>query len=365
MTIQTLRRFWKALEQIPGGEADALEWRQRLGEEWQLASRYLRPTNALAEAVSCPSPGGDECPRKVIDVGGGRYRAVCRARPRLCDTLDLKDTDVAILALDRPKLFKELAAALDSSPTTPPRQSRAPVVEIGRYAVVAGVSAPVFMAMPDPRDRLGEADFRAAGLSSGPAVILLLASTALPPAVRGRMHDTRHDILLLPEVIGGVRARGLVPLQPAGVILHRVRGALQAGLTQGKTVPGWLLPPDTQWEQITMRLTSREVIACTVFQETRTLDPGALGLSKARSGKAATAWVIVTALARNRGHLRIRDPKARESGKKQIEAVRAALKAYFGLTEDPIPWKRSKKEYIARFVISEAITERERQLLPP
>lgn len=361
MTIQTLRRFWKTLEQVPGGETDGREWRLLLGDEWRLASRYLRATDDRADAVSCPSRGGDECPRKVIALGGSRYRAVCQARPPLCDPLDLDATDVAVFALDRPKLFKDLAAALDSVPSAAPRASRDAVVEVGRYAVAAGVSAPVYLALPDPRDTLGETDFRASGLGRDPAVILLLAQNALTPALRGKLQDDGHEVFLLPDVVGATQSAGLATMQPVSVLLQRVHAALQARMAGGATVPAWPLPPDTRWEQITMRLISPHEIACSAMGETRPLDPGVLGLRNVRNGKPVTAWAIVTAMAVGRGRFRIRDPKGREKGKKQVEAIRAAFRSFFGLTDDPIPWDRNAGEYAARFTISDEVPQQARE----
>lgn len=361
MTLQTLRRFWKALEQIPGGETDGREWRLRLGDEWQLTSRYLMATGDRADAVSCPSPGGDECPRKVIDLGDGRYRAVCRARPSLCDPLDLSAQDVTVFAVDRPRLFKELAAALDSAPPAPVRASRDAVTEIGRHAIAAGVSAPVFLALPDPRDALGVADLRAAGLGRDTSVVLLLAQSALSPDLRGHLQDGGHEVLLLPEVMGATEKGGLAPLQPHAVLLQRLRGALQARLTRGETTPGWPLPPGTRWEQITMRLISSQEITCSVRGEARTLDPATLGLRNARNGKPVAAWAIMTALARGRGRFHIRDPQSVERSKKQVEAARAALRSYFGLKDDPLPWHRAGGEYVARFVISDEVPKHERE----
>jgi hypothetical protein len=56
---KTLRRFWRTLDALPGVATDARDWRNRLGDEWPLAVRYLRRTGQLAAAMGCPSPGGD------------------------------------------------------------------------------------------------------------------------------------------------------------------------------------------------------------------------------------------------------------------------------------------------------------------
>ena len=353
MMTQTLRRFWKALEQIPGGETDAREWRLRLGDEQRAVSRYLRPTGEYIGAVGCPSPGGDACPRKVICLGHGRYRAVCQTRPPLCESLDLCDADVAVLAVDRPRLFQDLAAALDSSPSTPVRGTNDPVVEIGRHAIAAGISAPLFLAMPDPRRTLEEATFRAAGLSSDPATILLLTENALSADSRGRLQDAGHEILILPDVIGGLRTEGLVSLQPAAVLLQRVRGALRARLTTDKTGPAWPLPPGTRWEQITLRLIADETMLCSINGVSRDLDPQFFGMRSKKNNKPTKSWGLLCLLASYRGRRHARDRTRIAVIHKRCSLLRRELCGAFGLEGDPLPWLEAEQAYVAKFVISD------------
>lgn len=353
MAIQTLRRFWKALEQIPGAATDGREWRLLLGEEWPRASRYLRATGDRADAVSCPSPGGDECPRKVIDLGDGRYRAVCQARPPLCDTLDLAVQDVTVLALDRPRLFRDLAAALDSAPSAPARTSGDSVVEIGQHAVVAGISAPVFLVLPDPRDALRETDFRDAGLGRDPAIILLLAANVIPSALRGRFQSDGHEILILSEVVGSGEGRALEPMQPITVLLRRLRAALQVRLNDGGTRPAWPLPPDTQWEQITMRLIADDTMSCSVHGVSRDLDPRFFGMRNAKNDKPAKSWTMLCLLAAGSGRLNVQNRQKIGMIHQRLRLLRQELAGVFGLGGDPLPWIKADQVYVARFVITD------------
>ena len=100
--MRILKRWWTALESIPGQAAERLEWRQLLEDEWPLAEPYLRSTGRIVEQVWCPSPGGDGCPRRVVHHDDGRIVAVCGDQPKHCDPLDLALEDLVVLDVDGP-----------------------------------------------------------------------------------------------------------------------------------------------------------------------------------------------------------------------------------------------------------------------
>ena len=121
-------------------ETDALEWRDRLGDEFPLVHGYLRTTGALAQSVDCPSPGGEYCPRKVLDNGDGTYRAVCQSPEVGCETLTLTKADISVLALNRARLAADLARLFELQ-TIEMRSLRAPAVLLGKHEISAGIGA--------------------------------------------------------------------------------------------------------------------------------------------------------------------------------------------------------------------------------
>ena len=147
MMTKPLRQFWKSLDELPGVATDRRAWTARLGTEFALAARYLRKTGDLATAIECPSLGGDGCPRNVIKLPAGGYRAVCRSSTGRCDPVELTASDLSILSLDEHRLYSELTAAFSIlPPSRPPGRGR--VVHLGEHGVAAGLGAPVLFARP-------------------------------------------------------------------------------------------------------------------------------------------------------------------------------------------------------------------------
>ncbi|WP_372624705.1 hypothetical protein [Falsiroseomonas sp.] len=288
--MRRLPRFWAALNAIPGWAADGLAWREQLGDEWPLASRYLRPTGRMVLAVACPSPGGDGCPRTVVRLPDGRLRAVCGESPRACDDLELLDTDAAVLALDRARLAGEISAALDapSDGTGPPRRSA--LVPIGRHAVAAGISCPIVLLLGERDASLAEEALRSTALADEPGVVAVRTAATLPPATQARLRAAGHLILALADVLGVGETGRLQTVQPLEVILEAPRARLLRRLKEPERPPVWALPPDARWGELTLRLTSDQEIDCKFRGDTRKLTPEILRMRVSRSDKPNKDW---------------------------------------------------------------------------
>ena len=252
-TIRTIPRFWKALDDLPTAASDARDWRMRLGEEFEAISRYLRRTGEIATSVDCSSPGGDRCPMTVVHSPDGSLRAVCGCSPGVCDSIELSHEDLAILKLDYSILVGDLATAMGATSTVLAPANRR-VFELGRYAVAAGLSAPVVLALPGPRDPVTEEELRLAGLGPNRAIILAPCRGSFPPEVRTRLTQAGHLPLDLSEVTGLHAGGHLELLQSVELLLDPIRGDLLARLKPTSGGPIFALPRGTQWDQVTLTL---------------------------------------------------------------------------------------------------------------
>jgi hypothetical protein len=299
--MKRLRRFWKALDEVPGVATDRLEWTDILGAEWPDIEPYLKSTGRRTTAVMCPYPGGDGCPRRVITSANGAIRAVCGSRPQVCDPLDLTGPDVTILALDRAKLLRDLSRTLDADPAD--RMSGAGrVMSVGRHAVAAGSVFPILLALPGPADPLADDELREAGLDPAGTVLLVPRASSLPAPLRARLMAAGHQVIPLSEAVG-LGAKGFEAVQPPRTLLAPLREALVARIRAAESKPAWGLPPDARWDEMTFTLISEEVLNVTFRGQTRRLEPDQLGMKDGRSGRPTEAWALLQALARVGGSL--------------------------------------------------------------
>lgn len=347
--MKRLRRFWKALDEVPGAATDRLEWTDVLGAEWRDIEPYLNSTGRRTTSVMCPYPGGDGCPRRVVTGANGAIRAVCGSRPRMCDALDLKAADVTILALDRAKLLRDLSRTLDAEPAD--RLSGAGrVMLVGRHALAAGLASPILLTLPGPTDPLAEDDLRQAGLDPAGSVVLVPRPSSLPAPLQARLVAAGHQVIPLSEAVG-LGANGFEALQPPTILLAPIRGALDTRIKAQPNAPSLRLPPGTRWEQITLLLTSSATLVCRTPGWSRQLDPGDFGMRSAKNNRPTLAWTLLVSLAELGGAISVRDRSKEASFRKQKEHLSKHLRDAFGLAEDPLPWDVTRGAYVARFII--------------
>lgn len=345
-----LRQFWKSLDELPGVATDRRAWIARLGSEFALASRFLRKTGDLATAIECPSPGGDGCPRNVIRLPDGGYRAVCRSSTGRCDPVALTASDLGILSLDEHRLHSELTAAFSiSPPSRPPGRGR--VVHLGEYGVAAGLGAPVLFARPGPELPLHDDDFRQGGLGSERAVVLVPTSSSLPPSASARLAGRGHLVLSLADITHVQPKDGLALVQPVEILVHDLRTALLARIGAASPGPRIALPSNTTWAQITLRLTASETVVCNGPNIGLQMDPADFGMRSRKNAKPTAAWTLFVAIAAARGILQPHGGAPAEQVKKQKQILSERLQATFCLQDDPILWDDRQRAYVASFVV--------------
>lgn len=352
--MRTLRRFWSALDALPGAATDAHEWRERLGDEWSSASSYLRRNGRLALSVNCPMPGGEDCPRRVVALPDGRLRGVCASVPALCDPIELRPLDVAILEVDRAKLGAALANALDAGHgDSPVRVPGSCVVVVGRHAVAAGVSCPVVLALHGPDEGRLAGDLRRAGLDGEQGVILVPTARSLSPSAAAPLRDRGHQLLVLSDSVFADEAGRLVAREAPVFLLAAARAHLAERIEMQASRVAWHLPPGAGWSELTFRLTADESLTCTFRGTKRTLEPVDLGMRDMRSGKANQSWLALKALAIGRGRAPISDTSQQGKVQKRFQTLGWAIAEAFGIDHSPISWDTGECCYRAAFVISD------------
>jgi hypothetical protein len=128
------------------------EWRELLGDEFQYAKqRYLRPTDWIAEVYPCPSPGGENCPRGIVEHGYNDFTAYCREVPKRCETIELKRADVILYEFDVRRLARDLAEALKLKSNEPnPEIKPSRPLKLGELQISPFRNIPVYLMIRTP-----------------------------------------------------------------------------------------------------------------------------------------------------------------------------------------------------------------------
>ena len=107
----------------------------------------------VADTYPCPHPGGDGCPRQVVDCKDGSYVAVCGNNPPECDEVKLTPKDVQFLGVIPEKLFEALHGPLKISGAIKRVNGVPQAYRIGAFAPQPGNTHPVYFVAASSGDQ--------------------------------------------------------------------------------------------------------------------------------------------------------------------------------------------------------------------
>jgi len=352
-------KFWKTLDELTDAATDRREWRAQLGDEWVRLSSLLMSTGSLAMSVSCPSPGGDGCPRRIVQHDDGSIRAVCGDRPKACRDLDLSKDDIVVLQLDRAKLASAVSRAFQLT-NVPKRLEQTLVARIGTHDVFAGRGFPVFLCVPGPQPSENLKPFQHIMALPSPKLLLVPTARSMPASIADHLDRACVTTLALEDCLT-LSDRGLQPVQPIVTLCASLCAELDALADTEISNRAWPLPADACWPELTFRFVADEVLNVSFRGDTRRFEPDALGMKSAKNGRPKAVWTYLKAFALKGGRLAVHqcDPKKTSKHQKQKQALSRSLRSAFGIADEPIPTEGS--EYVTRFVVSADDLEQGRQ----
>ena len=355
--MMRISKFWKALDALTDAATDRREWASLLGDEFgcvvvdepDCPLPLVRSTGTPATSISCPSPGGEGCPRRIVHHEDGSIRAVCGDSPKACTDLDLNMSDIMVYSLDRVGLARSIASALDLS-NSPASFDRRAVFKIGFHDVFAGRGFPIFLTVPGPVPSEDAAQFDDVLAHPGPKLLLAPTTSSIPAHLAAGLDRNGVSRLALDDLLELNDRGDLRPCQPTTVMFADLRAELARGMENADSNLAWALPTDARWEEIGIRFVADEVVNVSFRGETRRFEPDGLGMKSAKDGKPKAAWTYLKAIAIQGGRLPVHHARSADTSKhqKQKQALSKALRAAFGIPDDPLPTVGS--DYVARFV---------------
>jgi len=108
------------------------------------------------------------------------------------------------------------------------------------------------------------------------------------------------------------------------------------------------MPKGVKWKDVSIKFRNGNDVTVQVGDKSKKSNYAEMGMSDGRNSSPTKAWHMLKILADQNGVI----PKSKkESVSTTISALRKALKGYFGLDDDPIPFSSPDQEYKAKFQI--------------
>jgi hypothetical protein len=367
MTMMTLA-FWKTIEQVLGLATNDAEWRERLADCLPHAERYLKQTSRFVDQVSCPFPGGQNCPRHVIRHRDGAVRAVCGDPHKICDALDLSLSDIRMVELDRRRLSADMARALNLV-SKDGHSATDRIMHLGDHIAAGSLGFPVFACLQIGGRPISTSDLADLGRRNLPYVIIVSSLESVATQAHAVARGQRGRVITFGECLqfASTPNAGLVPCVPPLALFAPEIAALTTG-AETRTRSVMSLPADAKWSELQFTFIADEVLNVRYRnQPSKRIEPDQLGMKDRKSGKATRQWRLLQLCAGLEGALprsfpvqtiRGERPNGRvvraladfQSGyARQRQLLASALKARFGIDQDP--FSASEDCYEARFLL--------------
>jgi hypothetical protein len=328
-----LTNFWETLDQLADTSLPEVDWRGGHQMEWPFIQPLLKPTGKKASSISCPSPSGPNCPRRVVELDDGRLVAECQDTPTVCKSLDLTAKCVAISKLDRDKFAAMVCNALGLA-TTSAKIGPNGVFHVGDRQVAAGRGVPVFaLFQGGSQPEKSVVALESLESFASPRLLLVPTSQTLSSDQKTCLGRSGTTHMAFDDAIFCDNAHVAQASDAASQLLERLVAEVSQTLQATTAALAWQLPADARWGEVKIAFISVEVINVTFRRKTRRFEPSQLGMANAKNGKPNLQWVWLKAFAETRGCI---DIPAKGSARKQKEQLSKKLIAAFGVQDDPI-----------------------------
>jgi len=349
--MRPTRGFWRSLRSIPGAAASRLQWRDLLGEEWSTVAPLLRPAGTVAARVPCPSPGGDGCPRRVVNHGDGRIVAVCGDPEGQCESLELTLEDIVVHELDVGGLASALCRLLSCEPDLRPLPFVGATWFIGWYEPFAGKRFPISLTLPTTGEEGHSAAVRLVGHLGGRFILLVPARKPVEPETIEYLRSHRASVLFLEDVLTVGAAGNWELLRTDEGILSDFRDSVLDDPHLSVPTHAFPAPPGTRWQDVTIRFLNQHQVHVQIGRTSGAFEFTQMGMADGRKNPVEpnNQWALLVAFAKGRGVVRWRTTNENRRRQKHKEGLSKTLRAFFHLEVDPFEQLEDRRGWRARF----------------
>ncbi|MBF0188468.1 MAG: hypothetical protein HQL50_11155 [Magnetococcales bacterium] len=343
--------LWSAIDHLLDPVATMTEWRQVMASDFRRARSFLRPTSERAEIFPCPFSYSGDCPRRVVELDDGTILANCNNVERYCDTIHLKPSQLILHEMDLRPLMELAAQALGVQMIGTSVQELSRTFLVGR-ARRALKRIPVYWTLERHSRSLIHAASSLSMMDKGPFLLLLTSEKTVTDVGEYALSALEVPLIAMEELVGWDSSREeWMATEGHESVLQQIAHP-DGDPTRGEhSATGFPAPPDSRWENLTIEFIANEVMSvrCKGMPQPRRVEPEHLGMKDQRSGKPNAQWGLLRAIAMAGGELRLERHHADAKLKKQKQLLSKALKKYFQMEEEPIPWDRESGAWHVRF----------------
>lgn len=326
------------------------EWRQLLGDEFDIVRQLLRPTIHRVDFYPCPTPGGDGCPRRVVDLGEKGLLAVCGDTQKNCRNIELTAADLVVYELDRRRLGLLAVMAMGATPITfSPVTELRETFRVGEYHPLEGERFPILMCFPSAHEQLRHIIFMLLRMESVPFILLIPDDSFMVADLRQMTSERKSRVVLLADLlISDSPGKELLPSPTAATCLTAFHADVMPDSSARSRFP---TPPGTRWNQIKIRFLNRDTVSIQCQGMVRTVTYHDMNMNDGRSGQPNRQWMLLYEMADTHGQMEFHNHRIDQKKRKNKENLTKSLRSYFGIQDDSIIWEEDASAYRTLFML--------------
>jgi hypothetical protein len=336
---------WHTLSRLSGAKGVKADWRD-------FPEYLLKPVNELAEAFPCPK--GHGCYMDVRKRPDGVHVGLCPDAPNGCDKRILEKSDLIVYQPDLNTIFSALGSAFGITGIT---QTKIDGVtqcwQIGEYNPVASHRFPVIVSFEGKAEKVERAIGVLATRLQKPFFLLLPVTSTITSTVQDIASRNKARLFAFEDIIE-ISDKGIS--QPRSGIDAVIKGCsthwVDSITPKKERFP---TPPGTHWNNVTISFRARDsvTIKCgdmAAVDYDRLQIPG-MSVMNEKHKKPSDKWFLLMAFAARGPSLGKSDIEKlygntnRKAHDQQKSHLSEALKTFFGIDEEPIPFSRQDKVY--------------------
>jgi hypothetical protein len=349
--MRILRRLWPALEEIGGLAAIPATWREHLGDEADAITGFLRPTDRRVARFPCQSPGGDGCPRQIIDRHDGTFVATCGDRPQRCDAVELCQTERIIHELDVRRLAESLVVALGLAAGFQNVTACSQTWQLGNYVPLSGHSFPAYLTIQDSSDQVYAVAVRLAGIAASPLLLFVPTRWVIDPVTSELVARNKSRFIALEEAVAIDESGRWVTQRPPAELFREFRVAILGEQPTSAPVVQFPTPAGARWEEITIRFITQHQVHIRVRGAGGTYEHTQMGMANQRNDQPTKQWELLQLFAQHRGELTWSDFGADRRNEHRRQILARQLREFFRIGGDPFHKLPCGEGWHARFTV--------------
>lgn len=340
-----LKPPWHTLSLLSGAKGVKADWRD-------FPERLLKPINELAEVFPCPN--GHGCYMDVRMRPDGVRVGLCPDTPNGCDKRILEKSDLIVYQPDLNTIFSALGLAFGITDITQIKiDGVTQCWQIGEYNPVASHRFPVIVSFEGMTSKVERAIGILTTRLQKPFFFLLPIASTITSAAQDIAVRNSAKLFAFEDIIE-ISDNGKMHCRSSIDVAIKRSSARWVDAITPKT-ERFPTPPGTKWENITISFRARDsvTIKCgnmPAVDYDRLQIPG-MSVMNEKHKKPSDKWFLLMAFAARGPSLSKSDIEKlygntnRKAHDQQKSHLSEALKTFFGINEEPIPFSRQDKEY--------------------